>query len=189
MPLSESFYISAEQKRYLVRDFLPMMTARAGSKEFVAVVGDQKTFVPGNFLLEVLDLGTFKFYDAAAVNADEVVMMGPFDHPLVIFLILTEIMLLDHLFLNEKMEGPINGGLGNAPVFPTKPLPQFICRKMLTGSGGEDFSDDRFPRSCELKLAQNVSVHFYPAGTQYFWGCFLNALTQERQQKKTRSPL
>lgn len=87
------------------------MAAGTGTEEFVAVVGDREIFAPGHFLLKAFDLRISELDDPAAVNTDEVVVVGALDQALVIFLPPSEVVLFDDLLLDQKTQGPVNRGL------------------------------------------------------------------------------
>ncbi len=90
------------------------------------MVGEDEIFSLGNFLLEALDLGIFKLNDPAAMDTNQMVMVGPFHHSFVIFLSPSKVVFLNHLLLGQEMERPIDCGLGDALVFLAKRIPQFI---------------------------------------------------------------
>jgi len=127
------------------------VAAAAGAEKLVAVVGDRKIVVVGNSLLEMFDLGIFKFDDSAAVDADKVVMVGSLDHPLVVGLSLSKIVFLYNLSLGKKVQGTVDGGLGDPPVLVAEGFPELISRKVPAGLGGEDFLDDDFAGTGQLQ--------------------------------------
>jgi len=135
---------------------LLVRTAGADTEQFVAVVGEDKILFFGDFFLKALNFRILKLDNPPAMNADQVVVMRPFHHPLVILLALAKIVFLHHLFLGQKMEGAVNSGLGDASVFPAEGIPQFIRREMLSGFGGEDFLDNHLPRPGQFEIRDGV---------------------------------
>lgn len=112
----------------------------------------------GNFFLQSFDSRAFKLDDSTAVNADEVIVVGTFEHPFVILLALSEVVLLHHFFPNEKIERSVDSRLGNTPVFFPELGPKFIGGKMLPCLCGEDFLDDDFAGPSELEIAKKACL-------------------------------
>lgn len=86
------------------------------------------------------------------MDANEVVVVGPLDHPFVIFLPFSEIMLFDRLFFDQEVERAVNRGLGNPLALPPEPLPKLIGREMLTRPGRQDLLGDRLAGVRELQV-------------------------------------
>ena len=82
---------------------LPVLAPAASPEEFVTVVGDCEMVGVGNSFLEFFDPRILKFDNPAAVDADEVVVVGPVHHPLIILFPPPKIVLFQHPFPCEEV--------------------------------------------------------------------------------------
>lgn len=84
---------------------------RASTEKFVTVVGNNKLLLFRNVFLKALNFRVLKLDDPATMNANEMIVMGPLDHPFIILLTLSEVMFLNNFLLDEEIQSSINRGL------------------------------------------------------------------------------
>ncbi len=86
----------------------------------------------GNFILELFDAWIFEFYNFAAFEADQVIMVFIVICRLVTGLTVSEMPLLGDATLGKQLESTVNGCVADARILPAQPQVELFGRKVRT---------------------------------------------------------
>jgi hypothetical protein len=123
--------------------------ADAGGAEFVAAGFDADAFLggteaeaAGDAIFEDGDVFVFELDDFAAVDADEVIVIGVIDEiGVVVFLIAAEVDFPEEAGGDEEGDGAIDGGAGGGGIDLAGHFPEFFGGVVFGGAEG-GFDDD-----------------------------------------------
>ena len=115
--------------------------AFAGGLDAEALADGAEAEAAGDAVVEEIEVAVFELDDFAAVDTDEVVVVGMIEEVRVVGgLSVAELDLVDEVGFDEEGEGAVNGGAGGFGTSGTESVEEVIGREVLVG-GKDDFED------------------------------------------------